>query len=309
MMNSHLAQLVLVLALIVDLFLGEYNVKIHPVIYMGNYIKFLWGRRPSHTENSLFIWGIFLVLSGNIIFFIIPYFVLLPSKGFMTALLSVLLLKPAFALKELIKSAREVRSNLASGNLEEARHLTSLHLVSRNTKNLSKEEICGAVIESISENLTDSFVSPLFYFAIAGIPGAWVYRFSNTCDSLIAYKYGDYEQGGKFAAKFDDFLNWLPARISGYLLIFAAELNGFNGRNARDIMLKFHRNTSSPNAGWTMSAMAGALNIPLSKAGEYFLPGGKEQLDFHFIDSAVRIVITAAGFYIFFVLAFLEVLL
>ncbi|MBB6479073.1 cobalamin biosynthesis protein [Spirochaeta isovalerica] len=308
MTASHTAQLIVFSAFVLDLVFGEYPDRFHPVLYMGHYIKFLWSRRPGREKRTLLLWGVFLVLSGGFIFWCGPYFLHTFIKGMAGVLVSILLLKPVFALKALVKAAGQIKKALEEGDLEDARRLTSYHLVSRDTENLSEEEVCGAVIESVSENLTDSFVSPLFYFAFAGIPGAWAYRFVNTCDSLIGYRTAEYESGGKFAARFDDILNWIPARLAGLLIVAAAAVNGEKGKNAWKTMRQSHGETSSPNAGWTMSAMAGSLGISLEKREEYTLVGGEEKADFQFIGRATRIIVTAAGMYMIFLLALLEVL-
>jgi len=309
MTASHTAQFILFSAFILDLVLGEYPDRFHPVLYMGNYIKFLWEKRPGKEKGTLFIWGAFLVLSGLFLFWSGSRLVLSFFSGFWAILLSVLLLKPAFALKALVKAGGQVKKALDSGNLDEARRLTSYHLVSRKTDDLSEEEICGAVIESVSENLTDSFISPLFYYALAGVPGALAYRFLNTCDSLIGYRKDDYEYGGKFAARLDDLMNWIPARLAGFFLVAAASICGADGKITWKTMIREKEATSSPNAGWTMAAMAGALGITLEKRGEYSLVGGLKKADSQLIDRAITITVTAAGMYILFLLALLEVFL
>ncbi|MBN2656498.1 MAG: cobalamin biosynthesis protein CobD [Spirochaetales bacterium] len=306
---SHTAQLIVVSAFVLDLVLGEYPDPLHPVVYMGRYINYLWSRRPGKDKRSLFLWGAVLVLSGGFLFWGGPHYFLMIFSGWTGALISVLLLKPAFALKALVRAALQVRKALESGDLEEARRLTSYHLVSRDTGDLTEEEICGAVIESVSENLTDSFVSPLFYYGLAGVPGAWAYRFVNTCDSLLGYRMGDFESGGKLAARLDDLLNWIPARLAGLLLTAAAAITGADGANAWQAMMSNHGGTSSPNAGWTMSAMAGALGITLEKRDEYVLNGGTGKAGYQLIDRAITITVTAAAMYIILLLAFLEVLL
>jgi len=309
MTSSHTAQFVVFSAFVLDLVLGEYPDRFHPVLYMGHYIKFLWEKRPGKEKRTLFVWGVFLVLSGLFLFWFGSRLALSFFSGFWAILLSVLLLKPAFALKALVKAGGQVKKALESGDLEEARRLTSYHLVSRRTGELSEEEICGAVIESVSENLTDSFISPLFYFALAGVPGALAYRFLNTCDSLIGYRKDEYEFGGKFAARLDDLANWIPARLAGLLLVAAAIICGTEGKRAWQTMMREKARTSSPNAGWTMSAMAGALGITLEKRGEYSLAGGRKKADSQLIERAITITVTAAGMYMIFLLALLEVLL
>lgn len=309
MSDSHLLQLILGGALAVDLILGEYPDYVHPVLYMGNYIKYLWDKRPSAKGRQLFIWGAFLVLSGIAVFTLLPYFLLSVLPGFTGALLAVFLLKPAFALKALIKAALEVKKALEEEKIDEARELTSRHLVSRNTEDLPEEEVCGAVIESVAENLTDGFISPFFFFSLGGVPAAWGYRFVNTCDSLLGYRKDDYEQGGKFAARLDDVLNWIPARLAGFLLVLSSLIMGEDWKCSWKTMMESNNKTSSPNAGWTMAAMAGALGVKLEKRGEYSLDGGENPLTFHFIGRALKLIVTAAVIFFILTIAVLEVII
>jgi len=128
----------------------------------------------------------------------------------------------------------------------------------------------------VAENVSDSFVAPLFYFLFLGVPGAAAYRTVNTLDAIVGY-HGRYEYLGKCAARLDDVLNFLPARISGVLLVAGAYFSRLRGRRAWRTMLRDHNTTESPNAGWPMSAMAGALGVRLEKAGFYRL--GAEEID------------------------------
>ena len=136
------------------------------------------------------------------------------------------------------------------------------------------EEISGCVIESAAENLTDSVVSPLYWFLLAGLPGAWFCRTVNTCDAMIGYRKDDYEWGGKAAARLDDVVHWLPARLTAFYLCLAAGLyRRTSGRAAWAALKEDRMKTASPNAGWPMSAAAGALGIRLEKRGHYLLNG------------------------------------
>jgi adenosylcobinamide-phosphate synthase len=159
-----------------------------------------------------------------------------------------------FAYRNLRRRVADVASALATKDLPEARRLAGRHLVSRDTAQLAAPEVAGAAIESLAENVTDSLTAPLLAYTIGGLPAAWAYRFVNTADAMWGYRTDEYEQLGKFPARFDDILNWLPARLTGWLLVVAAVLAGENGRRSAQVMVHQHRQTSSPNAGWTMSA-------------------------------------------------------
>jgi adenosylcobinamide-phosphate synthase len=219
--------------------------------------------------------------------FIIHY-----SYGLLT---SALCLKAVFAYRNLRRAVSQVTQALAAGDLSEARRLLSRHLVSRDTGQLTGSEIAGAAIESLAENLTDSVAAPLLAYALGGLPAAWAYRFINTADAMWGYRTPEFEQLGKFPARLDDGLNWLPARLTGWLLVLAARLAGEDARRAARTMLDQHQRTPSLNAGWTMSAMAGALGVTLSKRGVYRLKGGRQAADENAIRRALTVADICAG--------------
>ena len=185
--------------------------------------------------------------------------------------LTALLLKLSFSLFALTKVGHEVRQALEQLNLPEARRLLGFHLVSRDTNSLSESEVAGATVESLAENLSDSVVAPLFYFALFGLAGAWVYRFVNTADAVLGYREGTLEHLGKAAARLDDALNFVPARLSALLLCVAAPAANADPGNAWRTVRRDAGKTPSPNAGWTMAAAAGGLNVRPDKRGTYTL--------------------------------------
>jgi adenosylcobinamide-phosphate synthase len=205
------------------------------------------------------------------------------------------LLKSVFAYRNLRQNVINVGQALVDNNLSQARELTGRHLVSRNTRNLTAEEVAGAAIESLAENLTDSVTAPLMAYAVGSLPAAWAYRFINTADAMWGYRSAEFEQLGKFPARLDDVLNWFPARMTGWLLRVAAWLAGEDAAGAKQVMLTQHNQTTSPNAGWTMSAMAGALGITLSKHDAYQLEGGSRLPTMTIIDRALRLADVCLG--------------
>lgn len=195
-----------------------------------------------------------------------------------------------FAYRGLLKAGEDVRAALVNDDLSEARRLVSWHLVSRDTGNLTASQVASAAIESLAENLTDSFLAPLVFFALGGLPLAWAYRYVNTADAMIGYHTPEYEYFGKFAARLDDVINWIPARLAGFLMVISAGIGRFDLRSAYQVMIRQHAQTSSPNAGWTMSAAAGALGIVLEKTGNYCLQGGDRTPDSLDIEKASGLV-------------------
>ncbi len=189
-------------------------------------------------------------------------------------LAEAILLKMTFSLRGLAEAADEVRGALAVGNLPEARRLVSWHLVSRDTTNLDPSQVAAATIESVAENASDGVVAPLLYYTLGGLPAALAYRFANTADAMLGYRDPAHEWLGKVPARLDDLANLLPARVTAGLLILAAALAGEDAGNAWRVWRRDASKTASPNAGHPMSAMAGALDIELEKAGHYQLGAG-----------------------------------
>jgi adenosylcobinamide-phosphate synthase len=209
-------------------------------------------------------------------------------------LLEAVLLKSVFSLRRLLEAGREVELALRAGDLPAARRSVSWHLVSRDTSTLGAGQVASAAVESLAENLPDSFLAPLLAYAAGGLPLAWAYRFGNTADAMVGYHDEQHEHLGKFAARLDDALNWLPSRLGGALLALAAPAVGGEARQAWRVMRDQHGRTLSPNAGWPMSAVAGALGVRLEKAGHYRLEGGPDLPGADDVRRARRLVLAAA---------------
>ncbi len=188
-----------------------------------------------------------------------------------------------FSLRGLERAAQIVANDVRSGSIDKAR--TSVRsLVSRPTEALSSSELAAAAIESVAENASDSVIAPLFWWSIAGPAGAAAYRAINTADAMVGY-HGRYELLGRVPARLDDLVNLIPARLTG----FAVCISSGDLRSLRT-MMKDHGRTESPNAGWPMSAMAGALNRRLSKPGHYVLASESPQPTADDILRAIRLM-------------------
>jgi adenosylcobinamide-phosphate synthase len=188
--------------------------------------------------------------------------------------LEALALACLLSLRGLIGAARGVASGLSRGDLVGARRAVGYHLVSRHTAELDEGHVASAAIESIAENLTDSLVAPALCFLAGGLAAAAVYRVVNTADAMLGYRLGPLEYFGKVAARLDDLLNLIPARLAGLGIVVGAALVGESGSGALVILRRDRRRSASPNAGWTMSAMAGALGVLLEKPEAYRLGAG-----------------------------------
>jgi adenosylcobinamide-phosphate synthase len=203
-------------------------------------------------------------------------------------------LKLTLAVRGLGAAALEVARHLDRGDLAAARAAVGRHLVSRPTAALDGAEVASAAIESVAENLTDSVAGPLLAYAAFGLPGAAAYRAANTADAMFGYRRGALEHFGKVAARLDDALSFLPARASTLALTAGAALTGASGRAALATAWRQHRRTTSPNAGWTMAAMAGALGVRLAKPGHYRLGAGADPGARDVVRS-VRVMLAAAA--------------
>ncbi|MFC1942602.1 cobalamin biosynthesis protein [Chloroflexota bacterium] len=288
--------LLLALAAAFDLALGDPPNAVHPVAWMGKVISLL--ERAGFGKNPVaqFFYGMAMTLF-TIALFVIPTYFIFFYLGQLSLVASTIVaavfLKCTFSIKGMQRTALKVRDLLQNGKPDEVR-LELRSLVSRDTGDLSRPLLVSAAVESVAEGICDSLVAPLFYFLLFGLPGAIAYRVVNTMDSMIGY-HGKYEYLGKFASRLDDVLNFIPARIAAILLVFAAFVMKRNGRNSWRTALREHTKTESPNAGWPMAAMAGALNIRLEKTGHYQLGVDKEALAPETINASVKIFSTAAA--------------
>lgn len=283
--------LILLLALAWDILLGEPPRWLHPVVGMGKAISLGMRQAPRRGGLAQLLWGAGLLLATLAVFFLGAYFLLAFLKGVslvLYVLVGAFLLKSAFSIRGLGNAATRVRRLLAEGKIEKAR-FEMRSLVSRDTEGLSEPQMVAATVESVAENTGDSIVAPLFYFGLLGVPGALGYRVINTADAMMGY-HGRFEYLGKFAARFDDVLNYLPSRLTGLLIVAVAFITGKDGPRAWRIMLRDHSRTESPNAGWPMAAAAGALGSELSKVGHYRLGDALAPLSPPLIDQSLRLM-------------------
>ena len=274
----------LLIAFAVDHFFGEPPARLHLVVWMGNYLN--WAAaivlpKPAADKNTpdypSFLAGAGVWIAAVAVI-LIAFFslqrVVLQLPAVWAALLLGLLLKPLFAWRMLRREVQAVDTALQA-SLEAGRARLSM-LVSRDTTELTESQVRESAIETLAENLNDSVIAPMFWFVLLGLPGAAVYRFANTADAMWGYKGvhivngkgRNWEWAGKWAARADDMLSWLPARITAALLWLASgcQVTSFWSRLRHEAP-----KTPSPNSGWAMAAMALLLNIQLSKPDVYTL--------------------------------------
>ena len=286
---------ILILALIIDIASGDPPNAWHPVAWLGKLISLEMRLSPRQGKIKQLAFGIFAVLITLAAVTAAAYFLFAYLKelnSLLYIIISAIILKFTFSLHGLRRAAITIKKLLSQNKLSAA--CTSLRsLVSRDTNDMDKSQVIAATVESIAENSCDSFIAPLFYFVFLGVPGAIAYRAINTLDSMIGY-HGKYEYLGKFSSRLDDVINYVPARLTVLLLVLASLTTGKESRNSWRVALKEHSRTESPNAGWTIAAVAGALNVRLQKEGHYVLGEAGAQPVPETIDSSLQLTQAAA---------------
>ena len=258
---------VLLLAILLDLFIGDPPNRWHPVAWMGQFISKLRKRAP---QTGKFLYGGWITAGGGLLVWWLSTFALrlcqrLPAP--LDTMAQAWMLKTTFSIRGLDNAAREVEIALQNNDITEARRILSWHLVSRDTSELDASQVSAAAIESVAENTSDGIIAPLFWYKLGGLSGAMTYRYLQTCDSILGYRDEEREWLGKIPARTDDLLNLIPARLTA-LLFVACRLCAWK------IWRRDANVTASPNAGHPMSAMAGALDVELEKVDHYTLNAG-----------------------------------
>lgn len=267
--------LALVLGFLIDLLLGDPRWLYHPVRMIGNGITLLekmLRRIFSKTAKGERTAGLFLVLlicigSGGV-----PFLLLYLAYHIHTVLgivLETFMCYQMLAVKSLKAESMRVYEKLKKPDLPGARTAVSM-IVGRDTKSLSEAGVTKAAVETIAENTSDGIIAPLFYMAIGGPVLMFLYKGINTMDSMVGYKNDKYLNFGRYAARLDDIANYIPARISAWLMILASLCAGFDWKNAKKIFLRDRYNHASPNSAQTEAVMAGALDIQLAGDAFYF---------------------------------------
>lgn len=288
----------IVLAWFIDLLLGDPPNRFHPVAYMGRAIALAKRFAPQRSERGCLFYGSTVVAGGCIMSYSAGHFI---TRAFghlpipLRWLGEAVLLKMLFSLSGLVKAAHPIQWALERSDLNEARRLVRWHLVSRDTSQLNAAHVAAATIESVAENACDGIIAPLLYYALGGLPAALTYRFVSTSDSMWGYRDAEHEWLGKAAARLDDLLNLLPARLTAILIVLASLLLGEDARTAWRIWRRDAATTASPNAGHPMSAMAGALGVELEKISHYRLGWGLRQPQAQDIRRAIRLIMVCCG--------------
>jgi adenosylcobinamide-phosphate synthase len=269
--SAESALVILAGALLLDVLAGEYPRVLHPVVWLGKIISGLFSLAPARGFARQLLFGA-VVAVGLVGASAAGAYIAMDLAAeipYLHVALGIFLLKGSFALGALGRAADGVCRPLQRGDVDQARAgLRSL--CSRDPSELNPEQLLEATIESLAENASDSFVAPLFYYLLLGVPGAVAYRAINTLDAMVGYR-GRYEALGKASARLDDVVNWLPARLTAGLLLVAGWLGRQNVAGGLRVWHRDARKTPSPNGGRPMAVMAGLLGVRLEKTGTYAL--------------------------------------
>lgn len=265
----------LVMGYILDLIFGDPYWMPHPVRFIGNLISILEKvirRFMPKTKRGEYIGGIILTVMVVSISMVIPLVIILMAKSINTYLaltVETFMCYQILATKSLKVESMKVYDELAKNDLPSARKAVSM-IVGRDTKDLTFSGVAKAAVETVAENTSDGIIAPMIFIAIGGAPMGFFYKAINTMDSMVGYKNEKYINFGRFAAKLDDVVNYLPARISAYEMILSSFFLKYDYKNAFKIYKRDRYNHASPNSAQTESVCAGALDIQLAGNAYYF---------------------------------------
>ncbi len=310
--------LILIISLIIDLLYGELPTRIHPVVIIGRFIDFF--KKIFIKMNNRWS-GLFVTLSVIVVCSLILIILLKIASlnDYVNIIFSSIVLSSTFSVKMLLSTANDIKNDL-NEDIEKAKQSVS-YLVSRNTDELDEKFIISAAIESMTENITDSYIAPIFYFMIISIlliifrsnnyfiiiliP--FIYRISNTLDAMLGYKTDELINIGFVPAKLDDILNFIPSRISSVFVILSAFILRYDGKNAYEITKRDARKCPSPNSGYTMAPTAGALNIQLIKKDTYILGDNTVEINVNHISDAIKLASLSMALFTIFIISLISI--
>ena len=273
--ESRRKALAVLAAVLLDACFGDPPSRFHPVAWMGSWIGVLRRRAPKRGPLTELLYGAAGIgVSATVLWVVGRWVAGLLQRWRLGWLVEGAVLSQLIAWRGLMRAGAEVAGALERGDLGEARRQLGWHLVSRDVSALDGGLVAAATIESLAENSSDSVIAPLFWYGIGGLPAALAYRFVNTADAMLGYRDAELEWIGKSAARVDDLVNLVPARLTALLIVAGAAMGGGNGGSAWRIWRRDGGKTASPNAGQPMSAAAGALEVELEKVGHYRLGEG-----------------------------------
>ena len=284
-------------AIILDLIFGDPKNRYHPTAWIGNFIGSITTCMKNGSQNLEKFGGIFIVLIpvsiSCIVLFGLEFSIDFINAEFWSVVIStifgIILFKMTIAIRGMELHALAVLDSIQKNDLAQARKNLSM-IVKRNTKNLDKNHILSGTLESLSENIVDGITGPMFYFALFGLPGAFAYRIVNTVDSMVGYKTYMFKNLGWFGANCDNILNYIPSRLTGLTMVLGAMLLGHDWKNCYAIFKRDGKKTDSPNAGYPMAALAGALGTTFEKIEHYSLGSGNQEITSKKVTDAIALM-------------------
>ncbi|WNC17656.1 adenosylcobinamide-phosphate synthase CbiB [Brevibacillus brevis] len=265
--------LILAAAYLIDRVVGDPRSLPHPVVVIGWWIARLEAviravvKREEHLKAAGILFPLLIVTGSYAVVWLVVWAAAW-IHPVLAWLLSAWLISTTIATKGLADAGLEIAKHLAAGDFPAARRSLSM-VVGRDTEHLDESEICRGAVETVAENIVDAIVSPLLYAAIGGAPLAMAYRAANTLDSMVGYKNEKYANLGWASARFDDVLNYIPARLTALLLVLASRLQGLDFRQSWRIVRRDAHLHPSPNSGLPEAAVAGALGVQLGGLNFY----------------------------------------
>ncbi|MBR2143611.1 adenosylcobinamide-phosphate synthase CbiB [Anaerovibrio sp.] len=300
-----------IVAFFIDAVLGDPRSNLHPVVLIGRLITSLERMLYHKTDSS-----VRQILSGGLLVVLVLVFTFLVVNGIMNIVrmcsnsyvimaIEAFLLSFTISPKSLAAAGKEIHDYLVAKDLSQARFKVGW-IVGRDTDKLEEGEISRATVETIAENTVDGIIAPLFFYAIGGLELAFLYRGVNTLDSMVGYKNDRYLYFGRVAARTDDVLGYIPARITGILFVISALILGFDWKQSWKILRRDAKKHPSPNGGWAEASVAGALHIRLGGYNSYFgkvhfrayMGDPVEKLDNSHIMETIRLMYTATILYL-----------
>jgi adenosylcobinamide-phosphate synthase len=270
---SKLIILVMVIAYLLDLIIGDPYSFPHPVRFIGNLIRFTEGkiRKILKSKNQLKIGGFLLwIITVGFTALVTGLILnLLCINNIFYVIIASIILYTTLSTKCLADEAKKIYEVLKTGDIEKSRKQLS-YIVGRDTTSLSENEIIRATVETVAENTVDGIISPMMYGFIGGPVLAMAYKAINTLDSMVGYKNEKYGDIGFASAKIDDIANFIPARITPFFMMIASFILGFNSKKSIKIAMRDRKNHKSPNCAYAEGAVAGALEVQLGGTNMYF---------------------------------------
>ena len=259
------------IAYVLDLIFGDPQNVVHPVQVIGKIISA--GEKVLLRKKYKFLAGAVLNIFTVSITYTSMYLISKSVKiSVFFMIIEIYLMYTIFSINSLAREGNRVYRIMKEGDIEKARKDLS-YLVSRDTEMMDEKMIIRSTMETISENTVDGIVAPMFYMFLGGMPLAMAYKAINTLDSMVGYKNEKYMDFGKFSAKVDDAVNFIPARITGILIVLASMILGYDYKNSLKIFIRDRKNHSSPNSAHSEASVAGALGVQFGGKVSYF---GKE---------------------------------